>query len=378
MKKILFFIESLGGGGAEKVITDIVRNINKDKYDITVVTVTDSGIYNDEISKHCTYKSILSTNNKNLFNRIIYKIKYKLIYKLPCKLIYKFVINDKYDIEIAFVEGFATKFIATSSNKRSKKIAWVHVDPIDRSYSDNYFKNLNSQINCYKKYNNIICVSNAVANSFKKKFEVYDTVKVIYNPIDSNDIINKSKDTTINIKKDKLTLCTIGRLTEQKGYDRLLKIIKKLKNEGLNFELWILGDGEQRDLIENYIYKNNLNDFVKLLGFNKNPYKYLKLADIFVCSSRAEGFSLAIAEAMVLGVPIISTNCSGPSELLSFGDHGILVDNDISSLYEGIKNLICDEDKREYIKNKSIERSNIFNINEVIGQIEKLLNEGGE
>lgn len=373
MKKILFFIESLAGGGAEKVITDIVRNINKDKYDITVVTVTDCGIYNDEINKYCTYKSILSTNNKNLLSKLIYKIKYKLIYKLPCKLIYKFIIHSKYDIEIAFVEGFATKFIAASSNKKSKKISWVHVDPIDRNYSDNYFRNLNSQINCYKKYNNIICVSNTVANSFKNKFKLYDTVRVIYNPIDSSNIIKQSKDTIINVKKNKLTLCAIGRLTEQKGFDRLLEVINKLKEEKLIFELWILGEGEERGKLEHYINKNNLSDFVKLLGFNKNPYKYLSLADIFICSSRAEGFSLVIAEAMVLGIPVISTNCSGPNELLNFGEYGLLVDNNTYDLYKGIKLLITNKEVLYELKNKSIERAEVFNCKEIINEIEEIL-----
>lgn len=373
MKKILFFIESLGGGGAEKVITDIVKNINKDKYDITVITVTDCGIYNEEISKYCTYKNILSINNKSLLSKILYKIKYKLFYKLPCKVIYKFIVSSIYDIEIAFVEGFATKFIAASSNKKSKKIAWVHVDPIARSYSDNYFKNLNSQINCYKKYNDIICVSNAVAKSFKKKFKLYENVKVIYNPIDSDETIKKSNDILIDIKKNKLVLCSIGRLTKQKGFDRLLECVKRLKKENLIFELWILGEGEEREAIELYINENDLNDFVKLLGFNKNPYKYLKLADIFICSSRAEGFSLAIAEAMILGIPVISTDCSGPNELLDFGQYGLLVNNDVESIYIGLNCLISDEAKRQYFKVKSIERSNSFNLERVIKQIEGLL-----
>ena len=134
MRNVLFFIESLGCGGAEKVLLDIVKNIDKKRYNITIMTVVDTGVYAEEIKEYCNYKSILpDINNINCkFKKILYKIKYKLIYIIPCKFLYKMLVHDKYDTEVGFIEGYATKFIASSNNNCSKKIAWVHVDPIGR------------------------------------------------------------------------------------------------------------------------------------------------------------------------------------------------------------------------------------------------------
>ncbi|WP_179107275.1 glycosyltransferase [Sediminibacillus massiliensis] len=375
MKKILFFIESLSGGGAEKVLAELVNRFNKNKFDITVITVVDVGIYRNEIKKNCKYISILPNPEKlKTMKLLIYKLRYKLIYLLPPSFFYKFFIKEKYDLEVAFVEGFATKIISKSTNTLSKKVAWVHVDPINRGYADRYFRNLRDQIESYKKYDKVVCVSKKVKNSFEEK--VYKDKKVIvkYNPVDSKAIIYKSNEKCERTKPDKFLIGTIGRLTRQKGYDRLLKIMKILKDDGLNCELWVLGEGQDRPRLEQYINDNNLSDSVKLIGFKSNPYKYIAMCDLFVCSSRAEGFSLALAEAMVLGLPTISTECAGPNELLNSGEYGMVVKNNDLSLYEGIKTLINDKALLARYKAKSLERSNIFTISTAIKDIEKVFN----
>ena len=119
--------------------------------------------------------------------------------------------------------------------------------------------------------------------------------------------------------KDKLLLVTSGRLNNQKGYDNLLEVCNKLNQDKLKYELWILGEGWDRPQLEELIDKYNLYN-VKLLGYKDNPYKYIKMGDLFVCSSRNEGFSLVIGEAVNYQIPIISIDCSGPNELLNFGE----------------------------------------------------------
>ena len=182
-KKVLFVIESLSGGGAEKVLTTIVKNIDKTKFDITVLTIVKTGIYVEEIEKKCTY-----------------------------------------DVEIAFVEGFATKLVASSWNRNSKKIAWVHVDLIRRAYADEYFLNDKEHKACYKKYDKVICVSKSVLDVYKQKFDLENGM-VCYNPVDSHELIKYKKEYQI---QDKLKICCVGRLEDQKGFDRLIKILGKL------------------------------------------------------------------------------------------------------------------------------------------------------
>ncbi|WP_391557562.1 glycosyltransferase [Robertmurraya sp.] len=375
MIKILFFIESLAGGGAEKVLTDIVKKVNRNMFDITIITVVDVGVYMDEVKRYCGYQSLLSYPGKNgtLFEKIIYKIKYRFIYNLPTKWVYKYFIKTKFDVEVGFVEGFATKFISSSSNKDSKKIAWVHVDPIERQYADSYWTNLTNQINSYKKYNKVVCVSKSVKESFERKFFTDPKIKVIYNPVDNENILEKSKVNSRLIRPNQMLLGTIGRLTDQKGYDRLIRVIKRLKNEEIEVVLWILGEGIMEKQLKEYINNNNLSNNVKLLGFQENPYSIIKQCDLFVCSSRAEGFSLAIAESITLGLPILSTDCSGPNELLGYGKYGFLVKNDEDSLYAGIKILLNDKKLLQYYKNRSNERKRHFSIDRTIKEIEEIL-----
>lgn len=375
MIKVLFFLESLGGGGAEKVLVNLIKGLDKSKYNITVKVMSDVGVYNDEIAEIIKYKSIISGKNygKNIFHNIFYKIKYKLIYLLPKKIIYKIIAREKYDVEVAFIEGFATAVISESKNKLSKKIAWIHVDPIERNYADGYFKNLEEHSQCYKKFDKIVCVSKSVEKSAIKKYGItLNNIMTQYNPIDEDDIKKRANEKINILDSSAIKFITIGRLVEQKGYDRLIRIIKRLKEEydGV-FQLLILGDGEKKKQLEEYIKENKLTNIVKLQGFVKNPYPYLKNSDLFICSSRAEGYSLVIAESLILNVPVISTKCSGPNELLDFGKYGMLVENDEDSLYLGLKNIIDDRNKLKELKKKSQKRSEIFNYKKTIERIEK-------
>lgn len=374
MVKIIFFIETLGGGGAEKVLLDIVKSLDKNKYDITVKTIVDNGVYDNEIKKYCKYDSFLKFKdfNKGIISRLIYYIKYYLIHNLNYRTIYKILFKENFDIEIAFVEGYATKVIGNSCNKESKKIAWVHVDPIERDYADKYFNSIKDHIRCYKTFNKIVCVSESVKLSVEKKYGINDdSIITQYNPIDVNNIKEMALVNLDFNKKQKLRLISIGRLVNQKGYDRLIRVINKLRYEIKDdFELLILGDGECRSELEEYISSQKLNEIVRLIGFVENPYNYIASSDLFICSSRAEGFSLVIAEALVLGVPVISTKCSGPNELLNFGEYGMLVNNNEEELYLGLKNIISNSSLLEELKKKAIKRASSFNYIETINQIE--------
>ena len=375
MIKVLFFLESLGGGGAEKVLVNLIKGLDKSKYNITVKVMSDVGVYNDEIAEIIKCKSIISGKNygKNIFHNIFYKIKYKLIYLLPKKIIYKIIAREKYDVEVAFIEGFATAVISESKNKLSKKIAWIHVDPLERNYADGYFKNLEEHSQCYKKFDKIVCVSKSVERSAIKKYGItLNNIMTQYNPIDEDDIKKRANEKINILDSSAIKFITIGRLVEQKGYDRLIRVIKRLKEEydGV-FQLLILGDGDKKKQLGEYIKENKLTNIVKLQGFVKNPYPYLKNSDLFICSSRAEGYSLVIAESLILNVPVISTKCSGPNELLDFGKYGMLVENDEDSLYLGLKNIIDDRNKLKELKKKSQKRSEIFNYKKTIERIEK-------
>lgn len=356
------------------------------------MTVINTGAFRNELDKSIKYKTIfdikfLNKNKKqnknnesgNLFDKTS-KIKkvmamvYQFFWRhVDCKKIYKKYITDSYDVEIAFLEGISAKIIANSTNKKSKKIAWIHVDLINEKKTEKFFKDIEEEKSTYKKFDNIVAVSEHVKEQVINKFNIPEEKLIVkYNPIDKEHIEKLSDEKVNDITKKKFTICTIGRLSVQKGYDRLLKVVKKLNEDKLDFDLWIIGVGAEESRLKQYIVENNLAN-VTLLGYKKNPYKYIRESDLFVCSSRAEGFSTVVSEAIILEKPIVTTECSGMKEMLGENnEYGIVTQNDEEALYEGMKEIILDKNKYRDYKNKVKERKDIFDIDKSIESIERV------
>ena len=375
MKKILIFVDSLNEGGVSKVLLDLLENINKEKYDITVMTLYNQGVYIDEVRKYAKYKYCFNIPdaNDNSLKAKLYRKYWGGMLRLPESFMYRWFVKEKYDIEIAFMHGWSTKFISGSNNRASKKIAWVHVDLVTWNRVDGVFKNLEHHKKAYSKFDEVICVSQTVKEGIEKKYDVKNA-KVIYNPINREKILKLSNEKIEDIKlSNKFKLISVGRLSEQKGYDRLLRVFKKLKSDGLNIELLLVGNGDKYNELSKYILENKLTNDVVLLGFKDNPYKYVKTSDLFVCSSISEGFSLVIGESMAVGIPVISVDCPGPNEILDFGKYGYLVNNNEYDLYNGIKEVIDNKSLYENYKKMAIERGKMFSINKFINKIEVVL-----
>lgn len=375
-KKLLFLIESLSGGGAEKVLSVLLKHIDKTKFDITLCTMIDTGVYAEEVRKYVKYISILGNpQKKGLLGKILYKILYLFIYKiLPPKLIYSLFIPKKNDIEIAFVEGFCTKILSHSTNKKAKKIAWVHTDLINNHWITSIYKSEEEEKQSYQKYNKIIGVSDTATTVIKQLYNVNNAI-TLYNPIESNEIIAQSNEFVIlPIQTQDIRMVTVGRFVPQKAYDRLLRVINRLYENGYSIELWILGDGEQRHMLEEYIKIHSLNEIVTLWGFQKNPYPYLKHSDIFVCSSVSEGYSTAVTEALILELPVITTACSGMDELLLNGKCGFITENSEDGLYEGIKHVLDNTNLLALYKQNILKYQERFLLSKQITQIENLFN----
>lgn len=373
-KRILFLIESLSGGGAEKVLSVLLKHIDKTKFDITLCTIVDTGIYVAEVRKYVNYTSVLGNpQKKGLLGKIFYKILYLLIYRiLPPQLIYILFIPKKNDIEIAFVEGFCTKILSHSTNKKAKKIAWVHTDLINNHWITSIYKNKQEEKKSYQRYDKIIGVSNTATNAIKQLYSVNNAI-TLYNPIENDNITKKAnKFISLPPKTQSIRIVTVGRFVPQKAYDRLLRVINRLHKNGYSIELWILGDGEQRPMLEEYIHTHSLNEIVTLWGFQKNPYPYLKHSDIFVCSSVSEGYSTAATEALILELPVITTACSGMDELLLNGKCGLITENSENGLYEGIKHVLDNTNLLASYKQNILKHQERFLLSNQMTQIENL------
>ena len=368
MKKIAFFMNNLYGGGAEKVLQTILNNFDFNNREVTLYAFSqaelDRNIYNSQVN----YKSIFGTSTG-----IIKKIKGYIFSHLSPKLSYKLLIKDDYDIVIAFTEGEVTKLVSGAPEK-CKKIAWVHTDMIKNPWTEFLFSSVESESECYKKFNKVFCVSEDVKSAFLRKYNIdAQKVRLLQNPIDGTQIIKKST------QKEELNpifrplLVTIGRLEEQKGYIRLVNALAKLKQ--YNYEMWILGDGSQREILERIIQENSLSEKVKLLGFVSNPYKYLIQADAFVCSSYAEGFSTVATEAIILSKPVLTTRVAGMEELFAGNECGVIVENSDEALLSMLKNLLEGNYNLEMFKKNAQLRAKAFNLSELMNTFYKAIEE---
>ncbi len=335
--KILFFIETLRGGGAEKVLCDLVNAMDREKFEITVQTLwkADAAQF---LKPWIRYRSCYAAPGRlnGLRSRL----------EAAAGLTYPLHIRDDYDLEVAYLEFGSTKILAGSTNKNAKKIAWVHSDLARKlDGSPETRAKLDRQ---YAAYDRIVCVSNTAKESFVRLFGRETDVAVLYNTVDDGAIREKAELALPSLpEKRRLTLAAVGRLSEEKRYDLLIRVHQKLLEEGLAQDLWIVGEGDRRSELEALIAENGLSDSVKLLGFQSNPYPFMKAADLLVCSSRYEGLSTFVTEGLILGKPIVTTECSGMRELLGDSEYGLIVENEEEALREGLRRLLNDAALRE-------------------------------
>lgn len=371
--KILFFITTLGGGGAERVLVDIAKNFDKEKYKITVLSLFNEGIYNNLIKDVVEYKYCFNKFSDNLkIRRWENWFIFGLLRLCPAELLHKIFIRDSYDIEVAFLEGLSTKII--SGTNKAKKLAWVHCDLINLPWSTRAYLNIRKEIKAYESFDKIICVSNLAKLAFEEKFGL--KAQVQYNVLNDTEIISRSLDAFEEIRNsDQFKIISVGRLTPPKAYDRLLRVHKRLINDGFDYKLYILGEGKEQAVLEKYISDNGLFDSVELLGFKNNPYNYMKWADLFVCSSVAEGFSTVATEAIILGLPIVTTSCAGMEDLLGDSEFGLITENSEEGLYRGLHKILKDRELYNYYKQKAKERGTSFKMNIRLKEYEKIFDD---
>lgn len=365
MIKILFFIETLTGGGAEKVLRDLVNHMDQSKFDITVQTVwpCDATRF---LVPGIRYKSMYSSESKT--NHLRYRAE------AESGLAYRLHIKDNYDIECAYLEMGLTKVLSASTNKKAKKLAWVHCD-LTKAVSDPHAFAAKAAPR-YAKFDRIICVSKSVKEHFNELFGNRFDSTVLYNVIDDAAIREKATlPLPAGTKNRGFTVLSVGRFSPQKKFMRLLQAHKRLLDEGLQHDLWILGEGSERPMLEQYVAKNGLQDSVWMPGYIGNPYPFMREADLLACSSIYEGYSTFMTEGLILGKPIVTTDVSGMRELLGDSEYGLIVENDDEAFYQGMKRMLTDAKLREEYSQRAATRGNAFSAEQLTRKTEAFFEE---
>lgn len=367
MKKILFMIPDLSVGGAEKVLVNLVNNLDKSKFDVMVQTLFAGGVNEQFLNKDIKYKYCFKKTFKG--NSQVLKL-------FSNRFLFKKFIKEPYDIIVSYLEGPTARIVSGCDDSNTKLVSWIHIQQENKKTASYSFRSYEEAKKCYEKYEKTICVSEYVKQDFQKLFELNKPVEVLYNTNETQQILDKSVEA---VDKDlfndsEIKICVIGKVSKRKGCDRIVSIQKRLKNEGFNTHIYFLGVGPDEDFVSGFTKDNRLEDSITLLGYQTNPYKFLKSCDLFICASLAEGFSTAATEALILGVPIVTVDVSGMKEMLGENDeYGIVTENNEDALYEGIKKMLTIPNMLESYAEKALERGKKFSTEKTVKAVEDML-----
>ena len=374
MKKIIFGITSLTLGGAEKVLVDLANKLSEN-YDITILTIYAKGEFEKKLNSNVKLKTIFDFQFNELSNlkKKITALKI-LFFK---KYYYKKYIKGDYDIEIAFLEGPITRLFSVR-NKNTRKIAWIHND-ISKVFGKGFKAKLKMNIDkkTYEKYRTLIFVSKDNRDKFVEKYkDIRDRnlqplqKRVIYNYIDPNKVLKEAEEDVENIFDNQvINFLTVARLVEQKAIDRIIKVHKRLIDEGHKHKFYVIGDGPEKEKLQKMIKENNVEKTFILLGKKENPYPYIKKADIFCLLSEFEGYGMVLEEAKILSKPIIITDTAAREALVGYSNSKI-AKNTEEGIYVNLKEVIKNKEKTF-----SKDEGEKYNNDKIIKRLVKLFEE---
>lgn len=356
MKKIMFLINTMCCGGAERALINIVSFLSEKDYDITVIAIAD-GEFSADLPSNIKYKPIFRIKN-GFLRKVLFYLFYNI---LPKKLICRLFLNKEYDVAISFLEGLPTRILG-EYKKAKRKFAFVHFGFDINDLADIGYKNKTQFIENYKKFSKVCFVSEDAKKCFTDIAGNINEYAVVHNCIDVNQIISKSNESSDNLfETNGIKLVTVGRLVSFKGHDRLIDIASRLEKK-YDFELIIVGDGEKIECLREKIELSGVKS-VKLVGYKDNPYPYIKQADIYVSSSlSSEGYNTAVVEALILNTPVVTTPSNGMEEILSGGKYGLITEQSDESLEKGIEKML-DNGYLEYKHNIEFLDKGVFNNN---------------
>lgn len=367
--KLLFIYGELGGGGAERVLLDLLANLDRNRYEVDLCIIVNGGVLLPEVPAFVNIIPLYST----------YTWQYKLALRLSkwgiSNYLFKRVlfkkISKKYDVEISFLEGMPLKLHALLSTK-TKKLTWVHCDLFNFHYTKCQFY-ANEEVKAYNKMDKVVCVSNDSLVAFNQRFPNCDTEKkVIYNPLDIEKIKLLAREFHLN-KENRFTIIFVGRLTLPKQPQRIIRLAAKFKKANIRVHFQIIGDGELKEDLKNLAKKLDVLEMVEFLGFVKNPYPNIKKADLLLSCSAYEGFGLVICEAMCLGTAVVATKTAGPTEIIQNNKYGIICEQNEEAIYEAVLTMIQDKELRQYYQRVGFERANDFSVNNTVREFDILI-----
>jgi glycosyltransferase involved in cell wall biosynthesis len=382
-KKILFVIDSLGCGGAEKSLVSLLPLLSKEKYEIHLWILKRGGefesmlpldvILEDEPTYGFVERIKIITAHLwfSFYYRLLRTIRIK---KHGAETLWKCCgwatksLNGDFDVAIAYQQGEPTYLVAHKIRAK-KKIAWVNADIFQAGYD----KKFNSIY--YELYDLIVLVSKALTTIMERRLPQFKNKYItIYDILNPNLIQKLSHEHIDDIMNDEniVKLLTVGRLAPPKNYILAVKTAQELRKRSVRFVWYFIGEGGEFENIRMEIEKYSLQDRVILLGLKTNPYKYMKLCDIYVQTSKFEGFGLTISEAKILNKPIVCTNFEVAKDQIIDGENGLIAEMNEVAISDKIEKIIKDRNLRNKLISALEGENNMTYLTEV-KKVEELL-----
>lgn len=413
-KRILFIMPDLPSGGAEKLLVDILRNFDHERYAVTLLLEYRQGVYLQDIPSEVKLLTMFKASNIWLerWHRLLRMLHcYHLYHSVVHKLVLLFVLRGlEFDTIVSFMEGEAVRIHSYLMGKAKRNVSWVHIDLKTKHWTTPFFKDNKHERTVYERMDRIIFVSEEAQRKFYELFDLPEEKGTVqYNLIDRSRVkgegerafgermsgvacgqVNGERGAgneerkraewpahrsplTESKRLSGPTICMVGRLNPQKRYDRALRVAKRLKEDGIDFTLQILGEGHLEAELKEMTRNLDIEDRVEWKGFVKPPYGYMQAADIYWNTSEAEGYPLVVCEALCLGRPVVATAICGTTEILAQGAYGCLTSEEEEDIYLKMKEMLTSETQRQAYAAKALKRAERFDVTEVMENIYALL-----
>lgn len=355
-KKILFLVPSMSGGGAERFLTTLLKNIDRSKFTPVLCLLQKKGPFLNELPADLEVIDLNVKRVRYAFLRIIRVIQ-------QCKPDIVFSTLGHLNLAIMMIKPLLPKKISFIARETNIPSINTNQSPFPNLLPILYRK-------LYPFFDKVVCQSNDMRMDLVTnfRFPLQKTI-VINNPVDVEYILSRTIDDNAILPKEKINILAAGKLKYQKGFDLLIQAFSNLKDE--RFHLTILGDGPELNFLKHSISKLKLDDHITLAGFQNNPFPYMAQADLFVLSSRFEGFPNVVLEAMACKTPVVAFGCKGGiREIIVDRMNGYIVEpGNTDALANAIKNMVNTEINTEFIKTY-VEKK--FGIETIISKYEKI------
>lgn len=362
-KKIIFMVINMNVGGTEKALLNMISEMPKDEYDVTILMLEKYGgflnsipswVHIEYLNEYSSIKDVLNAPPQEMAWDLLKQAKpikaanlifLHIITRImkDRSLLFKYllrgfpVLNQEYDLAVAYAGpmDFISYFVAKKI-KAKRKIQWIHFDITKIGFNRNFASKI------YKTFDKIFVVSNEGKDKLIKSMPTLGGKTEVFHNIVSSEIVHVQSKNGIGFidKFDGLRILTVGRLAPEKGQDIAIRVLSRLIDDGYKVKWYCLGEGREREYYQKLIKEYNLRDYFVLLGADPNPYPYLNQCDIYIQPSRYEGYCMTLLEARCFNKPIITTDVNGSKEQIKSGETGLIVGISEDDIYNAIKNLL--------------------------------------